>query len=212
MATAAYGGVNEDRGQRGFGNVSCFLLQQQNPAGPPGANPGAEDATNAHPTHNHNPAGGVSAGANNQQATTAAASINSNAQQQQQQQQQQQNPTTNTSLGDEFTNLKKKPKLMEKCPSNPLPDHTTVTTAAAPSSEASTSKQKSNFEMFLSRPMDTTAHEHRKKALKKRPSLPIEPRTTQYQKHALLQVSLFAFLTFETQGVHQWASSKSRGK
>ena len=73
---------------------------------------------------------------------------------------------------------------------NPDPSLSSPAKSSPPSSgaEASTSaKQKENYEKFLSRPPTTTAQDHRKRAFKKRPSLPIEPRTTQYQKHALLQ-------------------------
>ena len=76
------------------------------------------------------------------------------------------------------------------------PDSTISTSSPAESSsptsreDASTSvskRKKENYEKFLSRPPTTSVQDHRKRAFTKRPSLPIEPRTTQYQKHALLQ-------------------------
>ena len=73
---------------------------------------------------------------------------------------------------------------------NPDPSLSSPAKSSPPSSgaEASTSaKEKEKYEKFLSRQPTTTAQDHRKRAFKKRPSLPIEPRTTQYQKHALLQ-------------------------
>ncbi len=55
--------------------------------------------------------------------------------------------------------------------------------------EQTAKRVQENYEKFLSRPPATSVEEHRKRVFKKRPSLPIEPRRGQYQKHALLQVS-----------------------
>ena len=56
--------------------------------------------------------------------------------------------------------------------------------------EQTAKRVQENFEKFLSRPPATSVEEHRKRVFKKRPSLPIEPRRGQYQKHALLQVRM----------------------
>ena len=73
---------------------------------------------------------------------------------------------------------------------NPDPTSKSSPAESSPTSraEASTSSiHKENYEKFLSRPQTTSIRDHRKRAFTKRPGLPIEPRTTQYQKHALLQ-------------------------